>query len=289
MNLTDKELWTLIHGMGLGAVFLLAFGGGLAGLWSLRPKLVTEDGIAERTPRLLIGTTVMALVAWLTVIVGTWIVYPWYRATPPEGLDLTVQSDALRDFPRYWLLASEETAEWHEFGMEWKEHVAWLAPFLATAVAVAVIYYGAQLIRRGEIRRAMLIFFTLAFAARRCGGPLRRAHHQGRSDRLRSSTMQATEAPTASGSAPRAKPNGPVAASFWRLGSARWRWASSSSCNEVSTDISSFLKFDANFGLGSGVGPLSGKAALVDPGLPGLLAGPRAACGAARRSSSDAC
>jgi hypothetical protein len=165
MNLTDRELWTLIHGMGLGAVFLLAFGGGLAGMWSLRSKLVTQEGIAERTPRLLIGTTVMAVVAWFTVLVGTWIVYPWYRATPTEGLDQAVQSEALRAFPRYWLLAGEQTAEWHKFGMEWKEHVAFLAPFLATAVAFAVIYYGAQLIHRGEIRRAILVFFTLAFAA----------------------------------------------------------------------------------------------------------------------------
>jgi hypothetical protein len=49
--------------------------------------------------------------------------------------------------------------------MEWKEHVAFLAPFLATAVAFAVLYYGAQLIQRGEVRRAALVFFTLAFAA----------------------------------------------------------------------------------------------------------------------------
>ncbi|MEO5964449.1 MAG: hypothetical protein ABIR11_03210, partial [Candidatus Limnocylindrales bacterium] len=120
MNLTDRELWTLVHGMGLGAVFLLAFGGGVAGLWSMRARLLTEEGIAERTPRLLIGTAVMAGVAWLTVLVGTWIVYPWYRATPPKGLDLTVPSDALREFPRFWLLASPETAAWHNFGMEWK-------------------------------------------------------------------------------------------------------------------------------------------------------------------------
>jgi hypothetical protein len=170
MDLSSKELWTLIHGMGLGAVFLLAFGGGIAGMWSLRSRLVTEDGIAERTPRLLLGTTVMAVIAWLTVIVGTWIVYPWYRAAPPKALDQTVQSDALREFPRYWLLASDTTAEWHKFGMEWKEHVAFLAPFLATAVAFAVIYYGTKLIHRGEIRRAILVFFTLAFAAAAIAG-----------------------------------------------------------------------------------------------------------------------
>ena len=165
MEFTDRELWTVLHGLGLGTLFLLAFGGGLAGLYSLKTQLLTEEGIAERTPRLLFGSVAMAVVAWLTVWSGTFIAYPWYRAAPPEGLDRAVQSDALRDFPRYWLLASEKTAEWHKFGMEWKEHVAWIAPFLATAVAFAVLYYGAQLVRRGEIRRAAIIFFTLAFLA----------------------------------------------------------------------------------------------------------------------------
>jgi hypothetical protein len=165
MEFTERELWTVLHGLVLGTLFLLAFGGGLAGLYSLKPQLLTEEGIAERTTRLLFGSLVMAIVAWATVISGTFIAYPWYRATPPEGLDPAVQSEALRDFPRYWLLASEKTAEWHKLGMEWKEHVAWIAPFLATAVAFAVLYYGAQLVRRGEIRRAAIIFFTLAFLA----------------------------------------------------------------------------------------------------------------------------
>lgn len=49
--------------------------------------------------------------------------------------------------------------------MEWKEHVAWLAPFLATVVAFAVVHYGTSLIRRGDIRQGVLIYFTLAFAA----------------------------------------------------------------------------------------------------------------------------
>jgi len=165
MELTNRELWALIHGMVLGALFLLAFGGGLAGLWSLKERLVTPEGIAERTPRLLLGTTAMAVVAWLTVLTGTWIVYPWYRAAPPEAIDRTVQSQALADFPRYWLLAGEKTADWHNFAMEWKEHIAWMAPFLATAVAFVVLYYGAQLVRRGDVRRALLVLFILAFAA----------------------------------------------------------------------------------------------------------------------------
>ena len=164
MELTDRELYTVLHGLVLGTLFLLAFGGGLAGLYSLREGLLTTDGIRERMPRLLIGTWVMAVVAWLTVITGTFIAYPWYRAAPPEGTDLTDPA-ALVDYPRYLLLAQEKTAEWHHLGMEWKEHVAWIAPFLATAVAFAVVYYGAQLVRRGDVRRAILVFFVLAFAA----------------------------------------------------------------------------------------------------------------------------
>jgi len=159
MQLTEREFWALMHGMVLGTIFLLAFGGGLAGLWSFRQKLLTDEGVTERAPRLIVGTTVMAVVAWLTVIVGTWIVYPWYRAVPPAGTTVLVK------FPKALLIASSDTAEWHTFGMEWKEHIAFLSPILATAVAFATIYYGAQLIHRGEVRRAMLIFFTLAFAA----------------------------------------------------------------------------------------------------------------------------
>jgi hypothetical protein len=44
MHFTNHEWWTLLHGMVFGAVFLLAFGGGLAGLYSLRPGLLTSAG-----------------------------------------------------------------------------------------------------------------------------------------------------------------------------------------------------------------------------------------------------
>ncbi len=78
MSLTTREFWTLIHGMVLDSLFLLSFAGGLAGLYSIRPEWVTVDGMRERIHRLNIGTWVMAVVAWLTVITGTYIVYSWY-------------------------------------------------------------------------------------------------------------------------------------------------------------------------------------------------------------------
>ena len=58
------------------------------------------------------------------------------------------------------------------------------------------------------------------------------------------------------------KPNGPVAAVFIAAGIGSLAMGILVVLNEVSTDIGNFLKFDANYGLGSGVGALSGKAIL---------------------------
>jgi hypothetical protein len=165
MSLTDRELWTAIHGMVLGAAFLLAFSGGLAGLYGLRHDWLTHGGLLADLRRLVAGTWIMAILAWLTVIVGTWIVYPWYRAEPPVGEEVD-----LTQYPRSYLLENPDLAAWHNFGMEWKEHVAWMAPFLATAVAFAVLYYGVQLIRRGDVRNAVIVFFVLAFLAAGAAG-----------------------------------------------------------------------------------------------------------------------
>jgi hypothetical protein len=151
MSFTNREWWGLIHGMGLGALFLLAFAGGLAGLYSLKSALITPEGVAERMRRLKVGVVAMAIAAWLTVLTGTWIVYPWYRAQTPDS-------------PRSQLLANEATKGWHEFGMEWKEHVAWISPILATVVAFIVLYYGTNLIRHDRVRRTAIILLVLAFA-----------------------------------------------------------------------------------------------------------------------------
>jgi hypothetical protein len=159
MSMTARELWTVIHGMGLGAIFLLAFAGGLAGLYSLRPEWVTIAGMRERILRLTIGTWVMAVASTLTVITGTYVVYPWYRAKPPEGLT------DLSDYPRYYLLSVPNLAAWHTFAMEWKEHVAWFSPILAIAVAFVVWRYGAQIAEMPKLRYALIVLFVLAFAA----------------------------------------------------------------------------------------------------------------------------
>jgi hypothetical protein len=60
MHLSYREWWALIHGIIFGAFFLLAFSGGLAGLWSLRTEWVTTEGLRDRVRRLKIGTVTMA-------------------------------------------------------------------------------------------------------------------------------------------------------------------------------------------------------------------------------------
>lgn len=175
MELTTRETWAVIHGLVLGTVYLLAFGGALAGLWSMRPGLVTTAGLTERMKRLYVGFGVMAVTAWLTVITGSWIVYPWYRAKLAggefeqcAGLELPSSVCSPRDF----LLSnvSGNTARWHTLGMEWKEHVTWAAPFLATSAFLLVLYYGPRLTSRPWLRMAVIVMLVGGFAAAVVGG-----------------------------------------------------------------------------------------------------------------------
>jgi hypothetical protein len=175
MDLTSRETWTLIHGLILGSLFLLAFAGGLAGLYSLRTELVTPEGLRERLTRLKVGVTGMAVVAWATVMTGTWIVYPWYRETL-AGETLAgcqgLQAPDAKCSPKEFLLSntSGSTSDWHEFGMEWKEHIAWIAPMLATAAAFLVIYYGPRLAADSRMRKITMAFFVGAFATAAVAG-----------------------------------------------------------------------------------------------------------------------
>lgn len=178
MEISYRETWTVLHGLVFGTVFLLAFAGGLAGLWSLRPGLVTSAGIRERMRRLYVGAWAMAAVAWVTVISGTWIVYPWYRAQlAVQGEDdyagcadaiLPNASCSPRDFLKSNVSGQTET--WHGFGMEWKEHVGWAAPILATAAAFLIAYYGPRLMSRPWLRAVTIVMFVGAFAAAVVGG-----------------------------------------------------------------------------------------------------------------------
>ena len=163
MSLTARELWAAIHGMVLGGGFLIAFSSGFFGLYSLRQGWLSTEGLKERVRRMKWWTSLMAVVSSLTVFTGTYIVYPWYRAAAPEGADLV-------QYPRNFLLANPNLAAWHTFGMEWKEHVAWLSPMLAIAVAYIVIKYGPELAQNQQLRRIAIMLFVLAFVTAAIAG-----------------------------------------------------------------------------------------------------------------------
>jgi len=154
--------------MVLGAGFLMMFSGTLVGLWMLRPNLLTAMG--ARTVARLSGAAawVMALLAFAAVFAGTYVIYPWYRAKPPANS----APDVLSHYPKYLLLSRPEISGWHEFGMEWKEHVAWLAPILATAVAYCLTRLGAGLVDHPRIRRMLLVLLTISFFCAAVAGAL---------------------------------------------------------------------------------------------------------------------
>jgi hypothetical protein len=159
MEITTRSLLTLIHGMGFGALYLMACSGALVELHRrygspMKPAIEVED---ERfLGRYLIA---MAVVAWFTVLTGAYIIYPWYRAVPPPG------TASLAAFPQRLLMSSPSTSAWHSIGMEWKEHVAWLVPISVTMAAAVFKRHGRNLKVQPELRMAVLSFMWTSLIA----------------------------------------------------------------------------------------------------------------------------
>jgi hypothetical protein len=159
MEITMRGLFTSIHGMGFGALYLLACSGALVELYrryAPNSAMPANIGDASFLKTYLISMTV---IAWLAVLSGTYVIYPWYRAAPPAGvIDLA-------DFPQRLLQSNPDTAAWHSIGMEWKEHVAWLTPISITMAAVVFIQYGRRLRNIPQLRNAVLGFTLASFLA----------------------------------------------------------------------------------------------------------------------------
>jgi hypothetical protein len=153
MQITIRALWTLIHGMGFGALYLLACSGALLELYRCTaPSAATSEATPRGERFLKIYLLTMVVLAWAAVLTGAYVIYPWYRAAPPPGtLDLAM-------FPQRLLMSSPATIGWHSLGMEWKEHVAWFAPISITMVAFVFLKYGRDLKHHRQLRAAVLCF-----------------------------------------------------------------------------------------------------------------------------------
>jgi hypothetical protein len=152
MEITLRALMTLIHGMLFGAFFLLALWGTVLGLcrsaYEEQPSRLTAKGLSlERL--YLIGTVA---VGWAAVLMGAYVIYPWYRALPPPGVTNPTF------YPQFLLKSSATTSAWHSLGMEWKEHIAWISTIAMTMVAYVLLKYRVSIRQHPQIRAAVLVF-----------------------------------------------------------------------------------------------------------------------------------
>lgn len=159
MEMTARELWTALHGMGFGALYLLACSGAIVEFWRRYAPAAATPATTGDERFLRIYFAVMAALAWLAVLTGTYIVYPWYRAAPPHG------TTDLSGFPQRLLMASPSTIGWHSLGMEWKEHVAWLVPISTTMTTAVFFRYGRRLKDLAPLRNAILWMLLGSFFA----------------------------------------------------------------------------------------------------------------------------
>jgi hypothetical protein len=159
MEITTRSLWTLMHGMGFGALYLLACSGALVEFLRRYSPHASAPITARDEAFLRIYLVAMAVLAWLAVLTGAYVIYPWYRAVAPPG------TANLAAFPQRLLQSKPSTAGWHSLGMEWKEHVAWLAPISITMAAAVFIKYGRDLRSHPQLRAAVLCFTLVSFLA----------------------------------------------------------------------------------------------------------------------------
>jgi hypothetical protein len=157
---SDLSIWTMVHGMALGGGAMAALFGALLLVYARTADPTGQGGGVSTRPSPLVGlfSVASAGLLWVTVLVGTYVVFPPYRAAPSEG------ATDLSAYPRSMVLADPNTAWLHSFGMEIKEHVPWIAAMLATAVAFVVMRFGGDLTRDPSVRRAVLGWLAISLA-----------------------------------------------------------------------------------------------------------------------------
>jgi hypothetical protein len=154
---SSQSIWTMIHGLMLGGGAMLALAAALFALRAM-PAGDAQNAGAQLQSRYLTGLLVsIAVLLWLTVIVGTYVNFPPYRATPPEGLT------DLSQYPRSLLQSDPGTAWLHGFAMEIKEHVPWIAAMLATPVAFVGLRYRTLVLSDGRLRRMSSALLAICF------------------------------------------------------------------------------------------------------------------------------
>lgn len=159
MEITTRALWTLLHGMGFGALYLLACSGALVELYRFTSSSTAGEPTRGQERFVKAYLILMVVLAWAAVLSGAYAIYPWYRAAAPAG------TTNFAMFPQRLLMSSPATARWHSLDMEWKEHIAWFAPISITMAAFVFIKYGRDLKVHRNLRSAVLLFTLASFVS----------------------------------------------------------------------------------------------------------------------------
>lgn len=148
----------MIHGIVLGGAALMALAAALFALRAMRVPDSSSDSAQTQARYLSWLLIIAAATLWLTVLIGTYVNFPPYRATPPEGVtDLSL-------YPRSLIQSNPATTWLHAFAMEIKEHVPWIAAMLATAVAFVATRYRSRLLTDAALNRMVTTLVAISFA-----------------------------------------------------------------------------------------------------------------------------
>jgi hypothetical protein len=158
MLFTDRSIWTMIHGIVLGGGALMGLAAALFYLHAARSFDSVSPSAPNASRAFAALTVTTAAMLWLTVLAGTYIVFPPYRATPPAG------ATDFSQFPRSLIQASADTAWLHSFAMESKEQMPWIASMLATAVAFVAGRHRSRVLHDASLRNMAVIFLAVCFA-----------------------------------------------------------------------------------------------------------------------------
>ncbi len=142
MAISKYDLVTLLHGLAFGGFFLMA-------VYALGYQMFSDEklNVNKNYLFLIIG------IGWIILLLGTYVIYPWYKANPEK-----------------LLLANPNQAKWQTFGMEWKEHVAWISVILISATCHILAHFKKQAFEDSRIRLALRTFLVVAFLSASVAG-----------------------------------------------------------------------------------------------------------------------
>ena len=158
VDFTWKGWWASLHGVVLGATFLLLLIVTFTSLVQLSSSTLTPEGALVRLRWLKRGTLLMMIIGWTAIALGTFVIDGWFNKHTAAS--------------PYTILNASGWWAWQERVMEWKERISWVSVVLATAGVYLLFYYDRQIAHDRRARSLTLALFALALGAGSIAGIL---------------------------------------------------------------------------------------------------------------------